>query len=81
VEPALKMTLKSVVRLIDVARDNLTEASVTKDDDKKEEFIFAADQNIKIAAERVDNVIAFFEKQIDELEKEVEYVDSLEAEK
>ena len=78
-EPALKMTLKSVVRLIDTARDDLTEASITTDNDEKEDFIFAADQKIKIAAERVDNIIAFFEGQIKELEREIQYVDNIEA--
>ena len=78
-EPALKVTLKSVVRLIETARTNLTEASNTTDDDKRFEFIFGADQNLKIAADRVDNVIVFFEKQIKELEEEVRYVDNLEA--
>lgn len=78
-EPALKMTLKSVVKLIDTARDDLTEASITTDNDEKENFIFAADQKIKIAAERVDNIIAFFEGQIKELEREIHYVDNIEA--
>lgn len=80
-EPALKMTLKSVVRLIDTARTNLTEASNAADEDKRFEFIFGADQNIKIAADRVNNVITFFEEQIKELEGEVQYVDNLEARK